>query len=163
MRVLSLWISVVSELRAVAAASWRALAEVAVRPSSCWRSAAVSGQLLDGGLILLAFLFGSAELLAKINLRLRHRFNSLMHLTEALIVGFLALTENAHYAVKPLLALITALGGQFNHFGLDRLGDHRRFHLLVVEGHHRGALLCRKLQALSTRLAGVSVIAGPIM
>ena len=54
--------------------------------------------------ILLAFLFGSAELLAKIDLRLRHRFNSLMHLTEALIVGFLALTENAHYAVKPLLA-----------------------------------------------------------
>ncbi len=34
--------------------------------------------------------------------RLRHRFNSLI-LTEALIVGFLALTENAHYAVKPCL------------------------------------------------------------
>ena len=71
-----------------------------------------------------------------------------MHLTEALIVGFLAFTENAHYAVKPLLALITALGGQFNHFGLDRLGEHRRLSLLVVESHHRGALLRGKLQAV---------------
>jgi hypothetical protein len=83
---------------------WRALAEIAVRPfkllAQCGK---VSGQLLDGGLVLLAFLFGSTELLAKINLRLRHRFNSLMHLTEALIVGFLALAENAHHAVKPLL------------------------------------------------------------
>jgi hypothetical protein len=82
----------------------RALAEIAVRPfkllAQCGK---VSGQLLDGGLVLLAFLFGSTELLAKINLRLRHRFNSLMHLTEALIVGFLALAENAHHAVKPLL------------------------------------------------------------
>jgi hypothetical protein len=78
---------------------WRALAEIAVRPfkllAQCGK---VSGQLLDGGLVLLAFLFGSTELLAKINLRLRHRFNSLMHLTEALIVGFLALAENAHHA-----------------------------------------------------------------
>ena len=68
-RFLSLWISVVSELRVSAAVRWLALAEIAVRPFKLLaQRGKVSGQLLDGGFVLLAFLFGGAELLAKINL-----------------------------------------------------------------------------------------------
>lgn len=63
-----------------AAASRRALAEIAVSAfqllTQCGK---VGGQFLDGDFVLLALLFGSAELLAKINLRLRHRFDGLMY------------------------------------------------------------------------------------
>nr|DAT51497.1 MAG TPA: hypothetical protein [Caudoviricetes sp.] len=151
-RDLSLWISVVSELRAVAAACCRALAKIAVRPfkllAQCGQ---VSGQFLDGGLVLLAFLFGSTELLAKINLRLRHRFNSLMHLTEALIVGFLALTENAHHAGKPLFSGVIAVLVFLYLLRFKRRSEHGDFCILRTKTHNLCALFSGELQLVGSQ------------
>jgi hypothetical protein len=66
-RDLSLWISVVSELRVApppAAGRWLKLPSV-LQAAGAVRQ--VGGQLLDGGLVLLALLLGSAELLKLIN------------------------------------------------------------------------------------------------
>nr|DAG10705.1 MAG TPA: hypothetical protein [Caudoviricetes sp.] len=151
-RDLSLWISVVSELRVIAAACCRALAEIAVRPFKLLaQRGKIGSQLLDSGFVLLALLFGSTELLAKINLRLRHRFNSLMHLTETLIIGFLALAENAHHAGKPLFSGVIAILVFLYQLRFKRRSEHGDFCILRTETHNLCALFSGELQLVGSQ------------
>ena len=69
-----------------------------------------------------------------------------MHLTEALIVGFLPFAENAHYAGEPFLTRIISALIFLHQFSLKRRGKHGDFCILRAESHDLCALFSGEFQ-----------------